>query len=122
MGKTIKTVAELVDQLFHTHHKPDGREFTHKEVSLALGGAVEPSHLSKLRNGKIPNPGRETLLALCNFFKVPPSYFFPELDALEQQARQAQDDLLHVALRSAGLSPEVQNKLEALIQALKTDE
>src|SRR5690349_5222471 len=98
----MKTVAELVDDLFHTHRKPDGREYTHKEVSLALGGAVEPSHLSKLRTGKIPNPGRETLLALCHFFQVQPSYFFPELDALAQQARQSagQPDLLRVALRS----------------------
>ena len=72
----MKTVAELIDDLFITHRKEDGREYTHKEVCEALGD-VAPSHLSRLRSGIISNPGREVLLSLCRFFKVPPSYFFP---------------------------------------------
>lgn len=117
----MSTVAELVDNLFRTHRRPDGREYTHKDVTIALGGLVEPSHLSKLRNGKITNPGRDTLLLLCRFFKVPPSYFFPELEfssfEIDPDAQRIQS--IHMALRSAGLSPQVQEKLEALIQALQ---
>ena len=120
----MSTVAQLVDSLFRTHRRPDnGREYTYKEVCVALGGDIEPSHLSKLRSGKIPNPGRETLLALCRFFKVSPTYFFPELEALpgsENNAVEAsQAHLLHIVLRSAGLRPDVEEKLEALIQALR---
>ncbi len=119
---SMKTVAELIDQLFRTHRRPDGREYTYKEVSLALDRAVEPSHLSKLRTGKITNPGRETLLGLCRFFQVPPSYFFPELELSSQSADSSIDNQaspVQIALRSTGLSPEVQEKLEELIRALQ---
>jgi transcriptional regulator with XRE-family HTH domain len=117
----MSSVAELVDNLFRTYKRPDGREYTHKEVSVALGGLVEPSHLSKLRNGKITNPGRDTLLLLCRFFKVSPVYFFPELDlpaSSDGQVAQQQQSLSAV-LRSVGLSPQVQEKIEELIRALK---
>lgn len=116
----MSTFAELVEDLFRTHRRPDGREYTNREVSLALGGQVEPSHLSKLRNGRIVNPGRDTLLLLCQFFNVPPSYFFPELDLPPSvQADQQQAEALHIALRSTTLSPQVREKLEALIRALQ---
>lgn len=116
----MSTIAELVEDLFRTHRRPDGREYTNREVSLALAGQVEPSHLSKLRNGRITNPGRDTLLLLCRFFNVSPSYFFPELDMppINAEANDQQTESLHVALRSAGLSPQVREKLEALIRAL----
>lgn len=117
----MQTVADLINNLFRTHRRPDGREFTHREVSMSIGGVVEPSHLSKLRTGKIANPSRETLLALCNFFEVPPSYFFPEISALpkpENVQDESQKELVRLALRSAGLRPEVEAKLEELIKAL----
>lgn len=120
----MKTLAELIDDLFRTHHRPDGREYTYKEVTVALGGVIEPSHLSKLRTGKITNPGRDTLLSLCRFFKIPPTYFFPELDSLPQPSSNGSDvparvDSLRLALRSAGLQPDVEEKLEELILALQ---
>lgn len=76
---SIPTTAELIDQLFRTHRKPDGKEYSHVELSSALGGALAPSHIGKLRAGTIRNPQRDTLLQLCQFFRVPPTYFFPEL-------------------------------------------
>jgi len=119
----MKTLAELVDDLFRTHRRPDGREYTYKEVTVALGGVVEPSHLSKLRTGKITNPGRETLLSLCRFFNIRPTYFFPELDSLPSSSNYpevaTQVNSLRLALRSAGLQPEVEEKLEELILALQ---
>ena len=122
----MKTVAELLDNLFLTHRRPDGREYTYKDVSQGLQGIVDPSHLSKLRTGKITNPGRDTLLALCRFFQVPPSYFFPELDFLSQpdknDAEMSQTNTLGIALRSKGLRPEVKEKLEELIRALQQEE
>ncbi len=122
----MKSVAELIDNLFRTYRRSDGREYTYKDVSVALQGIVEPSHLSKLRTGKITNPGRDTLLALCRFFQVSPTYFFPELELLQQTPQEKekakQDALLSVALRSTGLHPEVEKKLEQLIRALQQTE
>ncbi len=112
----MKTIAKLVDDLFRTHRRPDGREYTYKEISVALGGVVEPSHISKLRTGKIANPGRDTLLSLCRFFHVPPAYFFPELLS---QSQEDETDMIHIALRSTKLDSEVQEKLENLIRAIQ---
>lgn len=116
----MQTVTELINDLFDQHRRPDGREYTYMEVSMALDGAIEPGHLSKLRTGRITNPGRETLLALCKFFKIPASYFFPELDeATPCDSVAAPEDPLHIALRSVGIDdPEVQAKLEDLIRAM----
>lgn len=116
----MKTVAELVDDLFKTHTKSNGREYTHVEVAEKLGGAIDPSHISKLRSGHIKNPGRETLLALCRFFKVPSSYFFPELGP-PTEVETEHEDVLSLAAR-AKLSPEVKQKLRELIQALEDEE
>ena len=118
----MHTVAQLVNDLFDTHRKPDGKEYTHKEVSVATGGAIDPSYLSKLRNDKIANPGRDTLLALCRFFRVPPSYFFPELDQFtNEMPLPATSNPLRVALRASGLQPGVQEKIEQLIRALQDE-
>ncbi len=119
----MKTVGKLIDDLFKTHRKEDGREYTHKEVSVALSGIIDASYLSKLRNGKIPNPGRDTLLALCRFFKVPPSYFFPELEQQEGRLSltEGTTDQLRLALRATGLGPDVQDKIEQLVRALQGD-
>jgi transcriptional regulator with XRE-family HTH domain len=95
------TVAELIDALFRSHRKPDGREYTYREVSEALEGKLTPSHIGKLRSGVIEDPKRETLLALCQFFSVPPDYFFPELkggvtssvSSLPSHVRERLDDL-----------------------------
>lgn len=40
---------------------------------------MHSSYLGKLRNGQIENPTKETMIHLCTFFHIPPSYFFPEL-------------------------------------------
>lgn len=116
-----ETVAELVNHLFETRRKPDGIKYSNREVAAATQGVIDPTHLGKLRAGKIPNPGRETLLNLCRFFKVPPSYFFPELRD-RPDTNQALDpmDQLHVALRSVGLQSEVQERIAELIQAMRS--
>lgn len=115
-----KTVAELIDDLFLTHRRDDGKEYTHTEVCVALKGAIEPGHLSKLRNGVIKNPSRETLLALCTFFQVEPTYFFPELEPSKQSVKG--EDPIAVALGSSQLSPAVRRKLLELIQLLNDDQ
>lgn len=112
----MKTTADLINDLFSIHHRPDGKEYTNKEVVQALGGVIDPSHLSKLRTGKIINPGREILLALCLFFHISPSYFFPEV---KETQFHSLEDPLHQALHTIGLHPDVEKKLEELIAILQ---
>ncbi|PLS80243.1 MAG: hypothetical protein CYG59_09045 [Chloroflexi bacterium] len=112
------TVAELVDRLFKTHRRPDGREYTYHEVADALGGAIDSTSLSKLRSGAITNPGRRSLLLLCQFFHVPASYFFPELDVLApQDTTISAEEQLHAAFRSMGVPGSVQEHLVGVAKA-----
>lgn len=116
------SVAELVDALFTSNTKPDGREFTYTEVAAALreqyGKPVDSSHFGKIRAGLVKNPSRETLLMLCQFFKVPAAYFFPELerDMPNEERIRIQ---LREALRAAGLSPQARAHLEGMIDLLR---
>lgn len=75
----IPTIAELVNQLFDQRRHPSGREYSNREVGLALQRKNPGAHIAKLRNGRIQNPTRETLLVLARFFHIQPLYFFPEL-------------------------------------------
>lgn len=109
----MKTLAELVDDLFRNYRKENGKEYTYVEIAEALGGTIDPSSISKLRTGRIKDPRRETLLALCQFFKVPPTYFFPELEPIPE----AEQDIM-LAARS-DLGEDVQKKLMDLIEAMK---
>ena len=114
-------MGELVDQLFRTHLKADGSEYSYMEVAHALGGAVDSTYIGKLRAGKVPNPGRNVLKLLCVFFRVSPLYFFPELDALalgETDSPEAREQHLHTALRAAGLSSAAQKHIYGLIMLL----
>ena len=118
---TTLTTAQLVDKLFNEHRKPDGREYSCQEVSKALNGELDASYIAKVRRGVIKNPGRDALMLLCRFFQVPSSYFFPELEALTSSEDTPGDkpkELLRAAFRSMDLSPNVQEYLEGIINAL----
>ena len=117
--------AQLVDYLFKTHLKPDGQEYSYQEVSKALGRELDPSYLAKVRRGVIKNPGRDALMHLCLFFRVPASYFFPELETLapgQQTPEEESMNSLRVAFRSMNLSPDVQKYLEGIITALRNQD
>jgi transcriptional regulator with XRE-family HTH domain len=119
---TTKTTAQLVDDLFKEHRKPDGQEYSYQEVSKALEGELDASYIAKVRRGVIKNPGRDALMLLCRFFRVPASYFFPELDDLalpEETIDKTHMDLIRVGLRSMDFTPEVQDYLEGIITALR---
>jgi transcriptional regulator with XRE-family HTH domain len=119
--KQTKTVAELVDDLFRAYRKSNGREYGYTEIARTLDGTVDPSHISKVRYGQILNPGRDLLLGLCTFFKVPGSYFFPELEAPSEPSPLEEVELLRVALRSSKISSATRQKIEQLIKSLEAD-
>lgn len=114
-------VAELIDQLFKTHVRPNGKEYTYLEVSQALGGELDPSLIGKLRSGKTKNPSRNTLKLICSFFNVPPSYFFPDLNQITEQEATPEEQL-DTALRSLGLEPDMQAHLKAFVDAVRKAE
>lgn len=119
----MKDLAELINDLFETHRKPNGERYTNKEVSEALGGGLDHSHLSLLRNGKSSNPNRLTLLRLCQFFKVSPTYFFPELEEQTKQATSSKEAGGGLRLRAPkNLSAKTQQRLNAFLESLNEDE
>lgn len=76
----VPTFVELIKRLFETHLNPKtGRPYTPVEIVVTSHGKIAEAHARGLRDGRIKNPKRETLLALCQVFRVQPSYFFPEL-------------------------------------------
>jgi len=111
------TVAQLLNDLFRNHLKPDGQEYTNTDVSLALNNEISVSALSKLRRGEIPNPSRNVLLLLCQFFGVPASYFFPELERTPTLPSQA--NVVGVRPRTVGqITPGVKKYLSDMEQLL----
>ena len=122
-----KTVAELLDALFKTQLRADGREYTYQEVTDGTGGQLDPTYIARVRKGKIPNPGRNTLVMLCKFFGVEPAYFFPELnppssdepESLDQKQRRRVSEA--IAREAAELPPDAQSHLLALIAAIKSN-
>ena len=117
----MRTIAELVNDLFRTHRRPDGREYSASEIARKLNGQLDVSTITALRTGKVTNPTRNTLLLLCQCFNVPPSYFFPELaESTVDDVPQAQPtESLRIALRTSGLTPEDQKYVEGLIAILQ---
>lgn len=116
------SVAELVDALFKSNTKADGREVNYTEIAATMreqyGRLLDPSLIRKVRAGQVKNPSRETLLMLCQFFKVPASYFFPELEIDVPDEERARTQLRE-ALRAAGLSPQAQAHLEGMVELLR---
>ena len=90
MREGMPTLAELLNRLFDIRRHPSGRQYSIREVAAAARG-VGRETIHSIRNGTNQNPTRATLLALCLFFEVPASYFFPELqdhhfDALDDES------------------------------------
>ncbi len=120
------SIGTLVDHLFRTILHPGGREYTYSEVADATG--MDASYIRKLRFNQIPNPGISTISALCRFFGVDASYFFPELATMhgvpanDPTMQPAEHVPFRLALRSTGLTPEAQAYIEGLITLLQQRE
>lgn len=73
--------ADRLNLAFHTITKPDGSEYTSRELEAATG--VTPSYIGRLRSGKADNPSLKVILAFAQFFNVNPSYFVDDIDVNE---------------------------------------
>jgi transcriptional regulator with XRE-family HTH domain len=115
-------LAARVDKLFRTVRRPDGREYSHREVADAITTAGEPishSYIGQLRAGDKDNPTLRHLRALARFFGVPVEYFTSEAVAAEVNreldvlAALKELRVQTVALRQSVL-PEAQRSLAQL--------
>jgi hypothetical protein len=74
-------VAVLLNDLFRTYQHPLGREFTNREVSRAIDSdgsiGLTAGFIHQLREGRRVAEAsvHNSLLVLCVFFEVEPSYF-----------------------------------------------
>lgn len=115
----MQDVAELIDQLFKTYRHPSGREYTYAEVARELNDELDPTYIGKLRQGTIKNPGRNALLLLCMFFRVPASYFFPELETASEQDDAPRNLDAEITRKAADLSTESKHALLAFLDSLR---
>src|ERR1041385_5114634 len=75
------TLAERLDRLFRTVRKPDGSEYSLREVADAItatGESISFAYIGQLRNGVKDNPNIRHLHAIAKFFGVPLDYFTNE--------------------------------------------
>jgi transcriptional regulator with XRE-family HTH domain len=119
-----KSFPELLADLFATRFKPDGQPFTNTDLANWIcdnipGAEISESYISRMRQGDKRNPSRDVLLYLCLAFKVPPSYFFPEVQHLNPTEQLDNSTLLRMALRANGLDDETQKSLEVVIRKLR---
>ncbi len=104
-------ISKRLDLLFKTITKPDGQEFSYRDIEELTGNAVSSTAIWKLRTGKTQNPKQSTLQALSEAFQVPISYFFAETVTSEDipaYREQYHSDMLveQIALRSQDLDNE----------------
>lgn len=104
-------IPEKIDLLFRTVTKPDGQEYSYREVEDLTGGVVSSTSIWKMRTGKTQNPTQRTLRALSKAFQVPISFFFKEYVSPDEIQRYHEnyraDELVEqIALRSNDLDNE----------------
>jgi transcriptional regulator with XRE-family HTH domain len=72
------SLAERLNKLFASVRKPDGTEYSQREVAEGVTAAGEPishSYVGQLRKGEKDNPTLRHLRGLARFFGVPVEYF-----------------------------------------------
>jgi transcriptional regulator with XRE-family HTH domain len=121
------TLAQRLNNLFRAVRRPDGREYSHREVAEAITASGEPishSYIGQLRAGDKDNPTIKHLRALARFFGVPVEYFTNEEVAAgvdrELRTLTALKELQvkTVALRSS-LLPEAERSLTELARIVE---
>lgn len=108
MGSYVDTkrLARLVK------HKRNNRGL--REISLEIG-AVSPSTLSRVENGKMPD--MDTFLLLCDWLEVSPTEFIKD-DRKKQSDEPETPDSIAARLRAdKNLDPATANALAAIVKA-----
>ena len=69
-----RAFADRLNKLFE-RAQARGEPLTNQDVERLTGGFITTNHVWRLRNGRNPNPGLETLQALAAVFGVALDYF-----------------------------------------------
>jgi transcriptional regulator with XRE-family HTH domain len=115
-GSRKGLLAAKLDRLFDLVRRDDGTQYTPKDVAEAINEAagetvISSTYVWQLRVGRRGNPTYRHLIALSQFFVVPPSYFFDDeapgqaTQSAEVEAALRDDVIRDIALRAVGLSP-----------------
>ncbi|MFH8786982.1 helix-turn-helix domain-containing protein [Streptomyces roseoverticillatus] len=122
------TLAGKLNHLF-TNVIPPGRgQYSTDEVARAItadGAPISASYIWLLRKGQRDNPTLRHLEGLARFFGVPPAYFFDDgvtstVNAELNLLVALRDSRVHhVALRTAGLSPESLQSISEVIERVR---
>jgi transcriptional regulator with XRE-family HTH domain len=122
----MSELAEKINRLFETFTKPDGSEYTYREVEDGTNRAVTAAYVWRLRTGKAENPGYRVLAALCRFFEVSITYFFseePEAEVYVKELRLAralhEEGVAHLARRAGELDEEGRNAVLEMIEYVR---
>lgn len=123
------TLADKLDVLFRTVHRPDGREYSYRDVAHEIERQchlkVSPSYIWQLRTGQRDNPTVRHLEALATVFGISPTYFLHTDEAEQTQAELSLLAALRdvgirtLALRAHGLSAESLESLRELVERVR---
>lgn len=99
------------DLLFKTITRPDGKQYSYRQIEERADGEISSTAIWKLRVGKTENPSQRMLKALSEAFQVDVGYFFDEdvtrEDIPEYREQYLSDRLIEeIALRAHGLTNE----------------
>ena len=116
------SLAERLNRLFDRVRKPNGKEYSLREVAdgiTAGGESISHAYIGQLRNGTKTDPTISHLRALAKFFGVPVEYF--TCDALATEVDKELDlaaALQQVRARTVALRESVIPEAESAIGAL----
>jgi transcriptional regulator with XRE-family HTH domain len=121
-------LARRLTHLFETVHPGRDKPFSYYQVADAINEAageqaISGVYLWKLATGRRDNPTYKHLIALAQFFGVPPAYFFPEHAAeplpREVTAALSDDRLRDLVLRQAGLSEQSLETISQMVDSAR---
>lgn len=78
-SESAPILSERIQGLFNKRRRPDGREWSMRQVSAAAADneiALSVTYLHDLRRGIKDNPNKHQLEFIAKFFGVHPTYFF----------------------------------------------
>lgn len=129
----VSPIAERLDRLFRTFTKPDGREYSHREVErevmIRWGEQISHAYIGQLRAGRQVNPTIKPLRLLARFFGVPVEYFTRDdlADEVDQELQLAaqlrelreNDAVRTLVVRARGLSQGSLASVTAIIDHIR---
>lgn len=123
-----ESLAARLDKLFKSVRRPDGSEFSYREVAEAVTEGGEPisySYIAQLRTGIKDNPTLRHMRGLARFFGVPVEYFTNDqlaarVDLQLELLTTLQDlEVRHVAMRQLVMSDADLARLGELAKTLR---